>query len=97
MGYTGDRLELPTANSQLPTNRQRPSSNMLTQRFLAVAITAAALAGIDTRGAAGSARAEKTGWVNLFDGATLNGWKANEHAESWTVKDGTLSCNGERS
>jgi len=41
-------------------------------------------------------RAEKPGWQPLFDGATLNGWKAAEHPDSWTVKDGTLSCNGER-
>jgi hypothetical protein len=48
---------------------------MLQRRFLAAAITSMALAGIDTTGAAqGAKRAEKPGWVNLFDGATLNGW-----------------------
>ena len=45
----------------------------------------------------GARRAEQAGLAGAFDGATLNGWKANEHPESWTVKDGTLSCNGERS
>jgi hypothetical protein len=24
-------------------------------------------------------------WVKMFDGKDLNGWKANEHPESWTV------------
>jgi hypothetical protein len=48
---------------------------MLQRRFLAAAITSMALAGIDTTGAAqGAKRAEKPGWVNLFDGATLDGW-----------------------
>ncbi len=71
---------------------------MLTQQFLAVAIAAAALASVDTPDAAqGPRAAEKPGWVALFDGATLNGWKASEHPESWKVKDGTLSCNGARS
>jgi hypothetical protein len=44
-----------------------------------------------------AAKPERPGWQALFDGTTLNGWKASEHPESWTVKDGTLSCNGERS
>jgi hypothetical protein len=37
------------------------------------------------------------GWVSLFDGKTLNGWKPNERPESWTVKDGALVGNGPRS
>ena len=28
------------------------------------------------------------GWINMFDGKTLDGWKANERPESWTAKDG---------
>lgn len=39
---------------------------------------------------------EKAGWTNLFDGASMTGWKASEHPDSWTVKDGTLACHGER-
>jgi Domain of Unknown Function (DUF1080) len=42
-------------------------------------------------------KAEKPGWHPLFDGATLTGWKAGEHPDAWTVKEGTLACNGERS
>lgn len=41
--------------------------------------------------------AQENGWVNMFDGKTLKGWKANENAESWTVKDETIVGNGERS
>ena len=42
-----------------------------------------------------SLSAQDTGWVNMFDGKTLNGWKANEHPDSWTVKDGTIVGDGE--
>ncbi|MFV1963998.1 MAG: DUF1080 domain-containing protein [Pirellulaceae bacterium] len=37
------------------------------------------------------------GWVRLFDGKSLDGWKVNESPESWTVEDGALVGNGLRS
>ena len=37
------------------------------------------------------------GWVSMFDGKTLNGWKANENDSSWSVKDGSIVGDGERS
>ncbi|HVX66662.1 MAG TPA: family 16 glycoside hydrolase [Bryobacteraceae bacterium] len=37
------------------------------------------------------------GWIPLFDGKTLAGWKASEHAGSWKVVDGCLSADGPRS
>ena len=64
--------------------------------FPAIAMAAVALACATTLAAHAGTRREKPGWVNLFDGATLNGWKAAEHPDAWTVKDGTLSCDGER-
>lgn len=36
------------------------------------------------------------GWISLFDGETLNGWKTSEHPESAWVEDGAIVCNGER-
>ncbi len=39
--------------------------------------------------------AQESGWVSIFDGKTLDGWKANEHPESWSVKDGTIVGDGE--
>jgi hypothetical protein len=41
--------------------------------------------------------ADETGFVSLFDGKSMNGWKANENTTSWTVQDGALVCKGERS
>jgi Domain of Unknown Function (DUF1080) len=35
-------------------------------------------------------------WQSLFDGKTLNGWKASEHAASFHVVDGALACDGPR-
>lgn len=38
---------------------------------------------------------EKPGpWIPMFDGKTLDGWKANEKPESWTVVDGTIKGAG---
>ncbi len=36
-------------------------------------------------------------WKTIFDGKTLNGWKANENPESWTVCNGAIMGDGERS
>ena len=69
-------------------------------RILAAAITAVALVGTTTTVEGQAQRQptrEKAGWMALFDGRTLDGWRAADHPEAWTVKDGTLSCNGDRS
>lgn len=36
------------------------------------------------------------GWISLFDGKTLNGWKVSEHPGSITVADGAIVVFGER-
>jgi hypothetical protein len=47
--------------------------------------------------AAGQSRTEP-GFKRLFDGKTFNGWKmANENQNGWTIKDGAIVANGERS
>lgn len=40
---------------------------------------------------------EAEGWYCLFDGKSLNGWKASENKGSFTVRDGMIVVNGERS
>lgn len=37
---------------------------------------------------------KKQGWILLFDGATMNGWRAykNKESDGWDVKDGELYC-----
>lgn len=43
-----------------------------------------------------STRAEE-GWVTLFNGKDLTGWKANELPENWEVEDGAIHGHGNRS
>lgn len=35
----------------------------------------------------------QSGWVSMFDGKSLKGWKANENQESFWVKDGCIVAN----
>jgi len=42
-------------------------------------------------------RAEEDGFVTIFDGKTLDGWKINENEDTWTLTNGALICHGERS
>lgn len=37
------------------------------------------------------------GWIAMFDGSTLEGWKANERPENWKVEDGAIVGRGDRS
>lgn len=36
-------------------------------------------------------------WTSLFDGESLEGWKASEHTETFSVKDGRIVADGPRS
>jgi hypothetical protein len=36
-------------------------------------------------------------WISLFDGKSLQGWKASEHAGAFSVANGQLAVHGERS
>lgn len=38
---------------------------------------------------------DKDGWISLFDGKTLNGWKAAGGAGSFKVEDGAIVANGQ--
>jgi hypothetical protein len=39
---------------------------------------------------------QKDGWISLFDGKSLTGWKASEHPGTFTVADGSIVVFGER-
>lgn len=62
---------------------------LLRNVLLAAAVLAAACPGAD--------KAANDGWISIFDGKTLNGWKAADNPESWSVKNGTIVGDGERS
>ena len=38
----------------------------------------------------------KNGWTPLFDGKSLDGWKPNENAQTFSVKDGEIVVKGDR-
>ena len=40
---------------------------------------------------------QHSAWKRIFDGKTLNGWKAAERPENWTVENGELVGRGARS
>ena len=44
-----------------------------------------------------SAGAANEGWITMFDGESLAGWKAAERPENWSVEDGMIVGRGERS
>lgn len=40
---------------------------------------------------------EATGWIRLFNGKDLSGWRASENADTFRVVDGVIVAHGERS
>jgi hypothetical protein len=70
--------------------------------FKTAPVVAALFAGYMVSGgivrAADEAKVEdKDGWTSLFDGKSLNGWKANENPESFKVEEGAIVAQGNRS
>jgi hypothetical protein len=43
------------------------------------------------------AEESEDGWVTIFDGKSLEGWKASENKDSWSIEDGAIVCFGPRS
>ncbi len=37
------------------------------------------------------------GWITIFDGKSMDGWKINESKDSWKLADGKLTAKGPRS
>lgn len=66
--------------------------------FLTIAVALAVCTSLNSSADAQEKSADdQAGFVSLFDGKTLTGWKkAEEHPEAWRVEDGKLVCEGER-
>jgi Domain of Unknown Function (DUF1080) len=39
--------------------------------------------------------ADDKGWISLFDGKTLNGWKVGANATAFTIENGAIAVNGD--
>lgn len=48
-------------------------------------------------GTFGLVQAQDEGWIPLFDGKSLEGWKASEHPDTFGVQEGVIVVNGPRS
>ena len=59
-------------------------------------LTALAVAASISIAGATLAAQQKDGWVSLFDGKTLEGWKVGENAATFSVADGAIVVNGPR-
>ena len=46
-------------------------------------------------GCASSNQPADDGWISLFDGETLDGWRAGQNAETFSVQDGAIVANGD--
>ena len=72
---------------------------------LTLVVSSIIFAGCQRSGLAGEKVADKegqparpmAGWQSLFDGKTLNGWKASENKGTFTVRDGMIVVHGNRS
>ena len=52
---------------------------------------------LGTVAAASLVSAADEGWISLFDGHSMEGWRPSEHKDSWKVEDGALVADGPRS
>jgi hypothetical protein len=41
------------------------------------------------------AQSQNDGWISLFDGTSLNGWKVGDNAATFSVKDGMIVVHGQ--
>jgi hypothetical protein len=42
-------------------------------------------------------KAGENGWISMFNGQNLQGWKSSERPENWKVEDGSIVGRGDRS
>ena len=62
-------------------------------RYVCVVMAAVAVAGMLSCKVAAQNKGGK-GWLSLFDGKTLDGWKVGENAGTFTVQDGAIVAHG---
>ena len=43
-----------------------------------------------------AAQSGESGWISLFDGKSLSGWRASENKDTFSVRDGMIVVEGPR-
>lgn len=64
---------------------------------IAILVLAAVAAGYAAGASLAADAPAGDGWISLFDGKTLKGWKVSENPEQWKVEDGKIVAAGPRS
>lgn len=67
---------------------------LVMRRALVLAGLVCLALGISTVSAQDKPTPGKDGWISMFDGKTLDGWKASEKPESWKAVDGVIVGDG---
>lgn len=78
------------------------TSNHLLKIFLAAVLPAACASNSpepapEEAGRSAVSEEAAGGWIDLFDGETLDGWTASENKETFSVQDGAIIAHGPRS
>ncbi len=69
---------------------------MTRQHALLSALALTACLALGCLNSEATAEAKNDGWVDLFNGKDLSGWKASEHPDTFKVTDGVLVVHGPR-
>lgn len=70
---------------------------MRNMHYLAVLVLTVSLVGCNTSLGQKTSDDSSGEWISLFDGKSLEGWKANENPETFHVADGEIVVHGTRS
>lgn len=92
---TGSSVGWPhgaTAARSVRTGCMRAATGLMCLALAACATAATGNSIASTSTAAG----QEAGWQSLFDGKTLDGWRASERPDSFRVQDGQIVVKGER-
>lgn len=71
--------------------------SLLSLFFLTTFLTATTLAFYPASGQPDADSSQDEGWISIWDGETLDGWRASENRDSFSVEDGKIVVDGPRS
>jgi hypothetical protein len=63
-------------------------------KYFSIVLFGVVAAALWVSAAQSAPQAGKDGWIGMFDGKTLDGWKTNGNPDSWKVVDGVITGDG---